>query len=1673
MAEISTLDALQALHRELVALASGGGSGTDALENELLFEVLETELDRTWTHPQKSDKSRNAVKSGKITLDGNEFSVNEKFQQDVLLLSDEIDLDEVEASRYLLDSQEDPAVIGRSLLECSIIRFHQQRKYALDALRLLLELDSKDDDSEEGSSALERIKLYVETRILRRGTDRSKRLPPRCIAAMAASKTWLQRLGEKISAAQTLGNGSQDLSEEYGVIEFARVSLIQQHESLGVILCRSIEKRQADVADFLEFLTVLKKADKYDTLLVHLIPAIGAYMSAFASSEGGRDLAQARDLNKKIFPPSDDSTWPLPYLHATVRAWWLAEYGGFYLDDPPTSAIPPGTDLDEEDRQRSKQFLDSLKDGAFDFMLSVAGDVRSPDWYDSVRVGMRKWLQRKSSPLATERAQFSDFFQLCLMSQLEVFVDAFISNLPDVLRKLRVEEDEQRQLSQAHEQDLDLERFLLIIAYAYEGRPDASANFWQDPESNLAGFMHWASRRASTPLVAAFCEMLQAISGSDDCATAAHEFLLDEGHHSSGKMRRTQSLTWNQIFKELDFFSEKIRHKPTPPQTTKFRGGKPTADLAETEPESAMMLECYLRLITKLASESETTRNFLLQSSGFNLVEMLLELASSPIPPQLRGCIFLALKALMIRKTLHENLTMWRCLENWITGAYAGPTGGSVRSQPPPMVSMERILDEMSCGFEDPDSFIKLLLELVTPAIDSSPLNDGLLFPENLGASSRSPGIEVYVDFVIGMVFSKKIQDLSDIHQTRVLRLSCLEFILTCLNTFNEDLLLLVNETNIPIDSVISATDLATYVKMHPFARVMEWMFNDRVMTALFNTIHQKATDVGTASANSPIILGILRAVEVISKVLDLQTTYVDLVRPLLKAQPEPRRQPVANAAYASFEDGLVTRLSLVVDIGKYCGLGHSDLTLACLKLLEKMSSSSRITAEWSGSSRHFHRNKAIVAMEANGEHEAISRAFIGEIVAPVESGNEIASPGYMSKMYILDFLYKCLDMTPKEPTIAHLLLGFKCGTDSLSIDSNGAFASRTSLFHSLLGLLLECPSSDAQGMRQWSVSLKSRVMRIFKILWSSPLSSAIVIQELRDNELLFHLLVRETVIQPDLPWEGQSVGTAHFPVTDGATALSDFLALRSISLEYIAMELCMIAQSRMPGVKRRIFDALNGQVVGEGNETIQTATVFDLYDFILPDGFWEIPPPSLQYYKDLSLSACQEKDADGNQVYNVDRVREVLLLKRSEAQGQGEIITAQDLAAIEKEEAAIVEYLVSSNRQKQITSQCLKVMRSWTKLLLVMVESCDFKGSAQTSFFLQTLQAILPSLEAFASDRPEQALELARLAGVLLFKLDLTQAPGADADGGSDKQSKAIGHLVSDKLFQVFQVCLQAIGKRAGTPELRAIYYEICYRYLTGMSEDEGPLTASRPKTFKTVQVYGERLINVICDDAYCGEPTCQTAALIFLGALVHMDSHESGESYVVETLNRLNFIGILIDSLRNIMHEWHDAYTTGNADQQNYQNARLAIVLQLAQSRAGAKYILTANLFRTLDASGLFAADPELQVDAADPRALARHYDLLAKAVRIVGAAVLSRGSHNVGQGRRFLADHRMLVTHALKRSAGIGSGGGGGDDGALDARVEELADALVVLIAATGFLESESDAPETKQPDHILFH
>lgn len=200
---------------------------------------------------------------GKIEINGDEFSINDEFKQIVLNFSDEVEINELEAADIVLASQNDPALLGRSLLECAIIRLHQHRKYVLNIIRILGDLAS--DEEREGTLPNEVARNLLDGVVFT--SSNSQRTIPRCLAAMKDVRAWIQKLNDKITAAAVLSGGqASQASEELETIEFSRVSLIQQHELMGIIVSRAVET-QAQEEDLKALLAELKSVDRYDSLL--------------------------------------------------------------------------------------------------------------------------------------------------------------------------------------------------------------------------------------------------------------------------------------------------------------------------------------------------------------------------------------------------------------------------------------------------------------------------------------------------------------------------------------------------------------------------------------------------------------------------------------------------------------------------------------------------------------------------------------------------------------------------------------------------------------------------------------------------------------------------------------------------------------------------------------------------------------------------------------------------------------------------------------------------------------------------------------------------------------------------------------------------------------------------------------------------------------------------------------------------------------------------------------------------------------------------------------------------------------------------------------------------------------------------------------------------------------
>lgn len=92
------------------------------------------------------------------------------------------------------------------------------------------------------------------------------------------------------------------------------------------------------------------------TLAVHLIPVLGTYITMFGSTEGIWSVEQARKLNQIVCQHTDDDTRTLPFLNGAIKAWWIAEYSGWYMEDAAGSGLP-NIDIDAGKKPAAKWFL--------------------------------------------------------------------------------------------------------------------------------------------------------------------------------------------------------------------------------------------------------------------------------------------------------------------------------------------------------------------------------------------------------------------------------------------------------------------------------------------------------------------------------------------------------------------------------------------------------------------------------------------------------------------------------------------------------------------------------------------------------------------------------------------------------------------------------------------------------------------------------------------------------------------------------------------------------------------------------------------------------------------------------------------------------------------------------------------------------------------------------------------------------------------------------------------------------------------------------------------------------------------------------------------------------------------------------------------------------------------
>ena len=681
----------------------------------------------------------------------------------------------------------------------------------------------------------------------------------------------------------------------------------------------------------------------------------------------------------------------------------------------------------------------------------------------------------------------------------------------------------------------------------------------------------------------------------------------------------------------------------------------------------------------------------------------------------------------------------------------------------------------------------------------------------------------------------------------------------------------------------------------------MEWMFNDRVLSQLFASAKYKVEEVSSASPNSPLILGLLRTIEVMNLVIDLQSTYLDIVRPLIKMQSAGRRKPVLNPSLASFEDTVALNTDLVVALGLYAGVGNQELTVGSLELLGKLASSRKLNIQATPGLNQIHGNRLISAVEQHDNINPIARPLCRAMEFDLREINQGPSaPGWTIKSAILDFLIHCLSHSPDTPTLAHAFLGFACKGTTVHVEKGSSFDERDALFHAVLGLAIEYPDGHGDLLQAWALGLKQKGMQILSILWTSSLTSLITMHQLYIDESLFALFLRQRTVGPLSVWEGRSIKDSEFPCTESVEALENYIWYRCHLFEYTSTAIRLAADDCASSLLARIFSTLLGSTSMPDGEQIPNPTVFDLFDFTELETGGDNSLPQLNYFAGLNFSISTGTELQKS--FDMKMTHEMIALRANLLRKSGRFQNANEEQRADEEAQRILRYIQTEKSRRVLSFASLQTTKAWAELLILSIGTCALDPGSKAALILQALQLVTPKLEDYTSTNIRHASEIARFILALLFQLDFK---------ASALDRSRVGDVANDRLFQVFRTALRAVNRPNVDMEVREVLYKICYRYLGGMAVvSDAPIRQRHG--IQTVRATGERTMDIVCDDAFGASASCRTSALLLLDSLAGVAKADKS-NYIVDSLMRTNFLQVLVESLESIPQELRQTNANG----------------------------------------------------------------------------------------------------------------------------------------------------------------
>ncbi|ODQ65471.1 hypothetical protein NADFUDRAFT_42738 [Nadsonia fulvescens var. elongata DSM 6958] len=1555
--------------------------------------------------PVKSEISRQELKKGIVTFGSEQFKINQEFIDESCLLADSLKIDELVAAQLIHNSSNDEKRLDMGLLECGVALFHVRRQYILDIIRFVLIKASEYQNSNavEYSHYTKIIEIFL-----------SPIFVTKCIDSMTKIEGSLVEVDEEENRGQFLGKTNSD--SYLSNLKLRRDFLVREHENLGQILLGLVYHKSIKSTEFIKILSLMERLTTYNNLTIHYLPVVLAYSSCMDPLFSGNSAIKVSlDEAKQVYEAllSNQKKWSLDYLKGAVQNIFFTYYIGMYKSDD-TNLLTSGIDYQSG---LISSVRDSIDMGGLEFLLAVAADITLEA--KSIRVPyyeFRSTLQERV-PIITILGQgsFTKDFNMLLTSCLEAYTESFITNLADILKEMRLSEEDA--ILSSHEkyikdeinnfpgrlnprdnnefvQGLDLERFFMFVSYLYLGRDDAALPFWQDTESNLHGFLTWASQCQVALMAATFNDMLASLSTGPQCAAAANKFLKEDHVIASNSLtrnsnttRKSSKVSWQTISSALSYYIEQLSPRtPEPNSSSSFMGGKVMVQLSriELDSEAVFIIASYLRLMSQIIENDPIARVELYNDKEFRFLNKIFNFLSFQTP--LVGASLDLIRSFAASDNLQMKRQLWTGLDLWIFNTDFYTAEGKII---PANAPIRDRLNYMISSFSDVLGFINLLKDLILLPIGEGDKNKYMLpFPSDLGSAYRTPGVWPYCEFVINNVLYPSSSSSFSETQRLAIQIPCLLFIRHSLEFFDPNIYSRARAAGASVDNLFQTSSnlcFTEYVQIHPCSTLMNMIFNEKIYNTLLGIASVDIEKLSDLSNKDPIIELTLESLKVIDLVLKNQFVFLEIITPIMQQSVERKIDTVHTIE--SFEDAILYNIGIIPHLALYISLPNTELALTSLGLLAHLSESTQFTSKLNSnlSESRIKRSRLLSTFETVNDSIRIKIGIVEQLerdlslydTSCIDCGctSQNLEPIAL-KLGILRFLVANLSATDnKEPTVAHFLLGFGIkGDGSLCANSElGGISSDASVLRSVMLLLqYSVGAVDSWNIDYNSSSIAGECSNVVSLLCKNSFSSSIMLDYLREIDFFHSSLENEPFIDPKARWNGEFFSTeASFFASLSPKSFTYFFNHRTALLEYLSMEIHASAQIGSISLVERYLKSLVNLNQSDNSYVTSTSTTrvlsfLDVLEF-QPSLYTKnqlFDRYTLNLFSSLDLNYLSnmesKKNRKGTQVFDdsisegLELLKSLLSIKADELVATKRVNSIEDPALV-KESQDIVNVYSRFKLLEQIRQSQLSCLHAWSQLILIIVSDCEMTTAERSIFILEIFQAVIPKLSSYSSNDADFTEELASLL-VPLFQM--YQEDVQIIDGNSKGPNNGY-----ERTHALFRACLTSIRTSVSTPQMRSDLYVLCNKYLK-LSIESGSSELIQ-QNLQVVKSSGDKLLEIICLDAISGEGSARIVSLMLLETLSSL-ALISKSSFVLDGLTRYNLLLLLVGSIKNTDNQLVANQNSKASDELVYEltvfRATLYFLVQIARTRQGANQIIQCGLYQILSTCQFLNIDPDV---------------------------------------------------------------------------------------------------------------